>query len=137
GVMPLADRLAAGIAVGLGSDVSGGAELSIFGVMRAGAYAQQARRALAGEQATALGPLDWLRLGTLDGARALGLDAAIGSIEAGKEADLIAVDPTRTAPLEAGAPDVDLSSATDLVRRLLFRAHPDVVRAAWVRGRPL
>ena len=46
GVMPLSSRLAAGIPVGLGSDVSGGAELPLFGVMRAGAYAQQARRTL-------------------------------------------------------------------------------------------
>src|SRR5439155_1227148 len=90
GIMPLAERLAAGLTVGLGSDVSGGAELSLFGVMRTGAYSQQARRALGGDRVEAppLGPLDWLRLGTLDGARALGLDDAIGSIEAGKGAHL-------------------------------------------------
>jgi guanine deaminase len=144
GVMPLASRLAAGIAVGLGSDVSGGAELSLFGVMRTGAYAQQARRALDGPAAASapssapLGPLDWLRLGTLDGARALGLDDAIGSIEVGKEADLIAVDPGRTAPL---GPDLDAAGLLEdpelLVGRLIFRAHPEMVRAAWVRGRRL
>ena len=141
GVMPLADRLAAGIQVGLGSDVSGGAELSIFGVMRAAAYAQQARRALAdGDDAgsAVLGPLDWLRLATLDGARALGLDEAIGSIEVGKEADLIVVDPGATAPLGA---DLDAAGLLDdpalLVSRLIFRADPSMVRGAWVRGRSL
>jgi guanine deaminase len=143
GVMPLSSRLAAGIAVGLGSDVSGGAELSLFGVMRAGAYAQQARRTLGADETVdgtppALRPLDWLRLGTLDGARALGLDGAIGSIEVGKEADLIAIDPTRTAPLgaDASVPAV-APDAESLVGRLMFRAHPEVVRAAWVRGRRL
>jgi guanine deaminase len=147
GVMPLASRLAAGIHVGLGSDVSGGAELSLFGVMRTGAYAQQAHGALTAgsvgapaspSAAPPLGPLDWLRLGTLDGARALGLDGAIGSIEVGKEADLIAVDPGMTAPL---GPDLDadglLVDPELLVGRLIFRAHPDMVRAAWVRGRRL
>ena len=148
GVMPLTSRLAAGIGVGLGSDVSGGAELSLFGVMRTGAYAQQARRALgsasvigsagAAPASAPLGPLDWLRLGTLDGARALGLDDAIGSIEVGKEADLIAVDPGRTAPL---GPDLDAAGLLEdpelLVGRLIFRAHPEMVRAAWVRGRRL
>jgi guanine deaminase len=142
GVMPLASRLAAGLSVGLGSDVSGGPELSLFGVMRTGAYAQQARRSLGADEAwidrPALGPLDWLRLATLDGARALGLDDRIGSIEPGKEADLIAVDPDATAPLGA---DLDaaglLDDASLLVSRLIFRADPSMVRGAWVRGRAL
>jgi guanine deaminase len=142
GVLPLASRLAAGLTVGLGSDVSGGAELSLFGVMRTGAYAQQARRALvAGEgqaDAAPLGPLDWLRLGTLDGARALGLDDVIGSLEVGKEADLIAVDPGRTAPLGPDLDDLDrLADPELLVSRLIFRADASMVRAAWVRGRRL
>jgi guanine deaminase len=142
GVMPLASRLAAGLIVGLGSDVSGGAELSLFGVMRTGAYAQQARRTLVADEAESeaapLGPLDWLRLGTLDGARALGLDDVIGSIEVGKEADLIAVDPDRTAPLGASLDDLGaLGDPELLVSRLIFRADPSMVRAAWVRGRRL
>jgi guanine deaminase len=141
GIMPLASRLAAGLTVGLGSDVSGGPELSLFGVMRTGAYAQQARRSLVDDAGgtPALGPLDWLRMGTLDGARALGLDGAIGSIEAGKEADLIAVEPARTAPLDAdGDRDADrLAGAEAVVSRLIFRADPAMVRAAWVRGRRL
>ncbi|GAC1668885.1 MAG: guanine deaminase [Candidatus Limnocylindrales bacterium] len=141
GVMPLNERLAAGLAVGLGSDVSGGAELSLFGVMRTGAYTQQARRSLAPEPdrtPSTLGSIDWLRLGTLGGARALGLDDQIGSIEVGKEADLIAVDPGRTAPLCADLDDPGLlDDASLLVSRLIFRANPDMVRGAWVRGRRL
>ncbi|HUQ78903.1 MAG TPA: guanine deaminase [Patescibacteria group bacterium] len=143
GVMPLAERLGAGLAVGLGSDVSGGPELSLFGVMRTGAYAQQALRSLGSgaapsASAAPLGPLDWLRLATLGGARALGLDSAIGSIEVGKDADLIVVDPGRTAPLGADLDDPDLlDDPSHLLSRLMFRAHPDMVRAAWVRGRQL
>jgi guanine deaminase len=137
GVMPLGSRLAAGIGVGLGSDVSGGPELSMFGVMRMGAYAQQALKALSPTPETAdpLGPLDWLRLATIDGARALGLDDVIGSIEVGKEADLIAVDPGRTAPLGSSL-DADglLDDPSLLVGRLIFRSDPSMVRGAWVRG---
>jgi guanine deaminase len=134
GVMPLARYLAAGLVVGLGSDVSGGPDPSIFSVMRIGAYAQMARRSLVGDEGAILGPLDWLRLGTIDGARALGLEGSIGSLEAGKEADVIAVDPTYVAAV-AGAPGDE--APEDLMSRLIFRAHPDMVRAAWVRGRGL
>ena len=74
-----------------------GPDPSIFSVMQVGAYAQAALRTVAGETRPSLAPLDWLRLGTLDGARALGIDDRIGSLEAGKEADLIAVDPRLTA----------------------------------------
>ncbi len=134
GAMPLARYRAAGIRIGLGSDVAGGPELSMFAAMRAGAYTQNGLRVLEGEGAPPpLGPLDWLRLGTLDGARALGLGDRIGSIEAGKEADLIAVDPRLVAPL----PGVDSDDPDELVSRLAFRPHHDMVRAAWVRGRRL
>jgi guanine deaminase len=137
GVMPLTAWRQAGITVGLGSDVSGGPDPSIFGVMRVGAGAQMARRSLLSEDASPpLGPLDWLRLGTLEGARALGLGQVIGSVEAGKEADLIVVDPSVTAPLRDGDDGASLD-AEALASRLIFRAHPEMVRGAWVRGRLL
>jgi guanine deaminase len=134
GIMPLARYLEAGLGVGLGSDVAGGPDASLFSVMRVGAYSQVARRTMAGDPGEILGPLEWLRLGTLSGARALGLGDTIGSVEPGKEADLIAVDPSFVAPLEGQPADED---PADLASRLIFRAHPDMVRAAWVRGRRL
>jgi guanine deaminase len=139
GVMPLARWRSAGLTVGLGSDVSGGPELSLLTVAGIGAYSQMARRALVGDEGAILDPLGWLRLATLDGARALGLDDVTGSLEVGKEADVIAVDPTAVSPL-AGAgsrPDDAGDDANDLVSRLMFRAHPDMVRGAWVRGHRL
>ena len=134
GAMPLARYRAAGIRVGLGSDVAAGPELSIFANMRAGAYIQNGLRVVEGSMAApVLGPLDWLRMGTLEGARALGLDGRIGSLEPGKEADAIVVDPRLTAPIEG----LDSDDPAELMSRLAFRPHPDMVRAAWVRGRRL
>jgi guanine deaminase len=138
GVMPLARYLGAGLSMGLGSDVSGGPDASIFSVMRAGAYAQMARRSLVGNEGAILDPLDWLRMGSLEGARALGLGDVIGSLEAGKEADIIVVDPAYVAPLP-GVPVavVGDDDPGDLMSRLIFRAHPEMVRSAWVRGKRL
>jgi guanine deaminase len=133
GTMRLARYLAEGLAVGLGSDVSGGPDLSLFGVMRSGAYTQSALRSMRDDPYPGLTPLEWLRLGSLDGARALRLEDEIGSIEPGKEADLIAVDADLTAPL----PDETTSDAEEIASRLIFRAHPQMVRVAWVRGRRL
>ena len=149
GVMPLGRYLAAGLSVGLGSDVAGGPDLSIFAAMRASFYAQHALQVggfddgpgsgpgvgprAESPRASTPAPLDWIRMGSLDGARALGLDAEIGSLEAGKEADLIVVDPSFVAAVP-GASDDD---PEDLASRLIFRSHPDMVRGAWVRGRRL
>jgi guanine deaminase len=134
GIMPLARYREAGLGVGLGSDVAGGPDASIFEVMKVGAYAQAALRTVAGEARPVLGPLGWLRLGTLDGARALGLEGVIGSIETGKEADLIVVDPRLTAARRDLPYDPGRVEPQEVMSRLIFRAHPDMVRGAWVRG---
>jgi len=133
GVMPLARYLEAGSVVGLGSDVAGGPDLSMVTQMRVGAYVQNALRTVGEDPRPILDPLSWLRLGTLEGARALGLEEAIGSLETGKEADLIAVDPARIAPLTG----IDSDDPAEIASRLIFRGHPDMVQAAWVRGRLL
>jgi guanine deaminase len=137
GVMPLARYLEAGLTIGLGSDVAGGPDLSIFAVMRVGAYSQTVRRVMAGDSEPTLAPLDWLRMGTLEGARSLGLEDRIGSIEVGKEADIIAVDPRLAAALRDLPYEPAQVDPADIMSRLIFRSHPDMVRGAWVRGRRL
>jgi len=137
GVMPLARYLEAGLSIGLGSDVAGGPDASLFSVMRVGAYVQTVRRVVLDDALPTLDPLGWLRMGTLDGARALGLEDRIGSLEAGKEADLIAVDPRLTEAVRELDYDPAAIDPADVMSRLMFRSHPDMVRGAWVRGRRL
>jgi guanine deaminase len=139
GTMRLARYLEAGMRIGLGSDVAAGPDPSMLSVMRVGASVQNALRVADLERRSSLDPLGWLRLGTLEGARALSLGDDIGSLEVGKEADLIVVDPAFTSPLPPGspAPVPALDATADLLSRLMYRAHPAMVRAAWVRGRRL
>ncbi|MFN2419479.1 MAG: amidohydrolase family protein [Candidatus Limnocylindria bacterium] len=135
GMMPLGSYRASGVTVGLGSDVAAGPEVSIFSVMRAAAVTQRVLELTGqGDAADALRPLDWIRLGSLEGARVLGLDARIRSLEVGKEADLIVIDPRFTNPLPTDEPP---SAADEVASRLVFRPHPNMVRGAWVRGRLL
>lgn len=135
GAMPLARYLEAGLAIGLGSDVAAGPDASLFTVMRAGAYTQNGLHALGLAPHPAMPPIEWLRLATLGGARVLGAEDRIGSIEVGKEADLILVDPSVTLPLEGVGAQAD--GPEEIMSRLIYRSHPDMVRGAWVRGRQL
>jgi len=136
GAMPLGRYLAAGMRVGLGSDVAAGPDVSIFGVMRAGAYTQNALHGMGLGSTAAMPPAAWLRLGTLGGAEALGLGDRMGSVEDGKEADLIVVDPSATLPLPGVQASAD-DGPDEILSRLIYRPHPEMIRGAWVRGRLL
>jgi len=56
-------------------------ERSFFRQMRVGAQSQSTWRVMGGDDRPALDPLGWQRLGTLEGTRALGLDALTGSLD--------------------------------------------------------
>jgi cytosine/adenosine deaminase-related metal-dependent hydrolase len=88
GVAPLPDFLEAGIPVGLGSDSV--ASNNRVDVLEEARFAALVQRAITGEPGI-LPAAELLRLATLEGAKALGLESRIGSLVAGKEADIIAV----------------------------------------------
>jgi 5-methylthioadenosine/S-adenosylhomocysteine deaminase len=98
GVAPLLPLLAAGIPVGIGSDsVASNNRMDILDEARLAVLIHRG----AARRHDAFGAHQALELATIGGARALGLDDKIGSLEAGKEADLAAfsVDIPRTTPL--------------------------------------
>jgi 5-methylthioadenosine/S-adenosylhomocysteine deaminase len=88
GTAPLAALLDAGVTVGLGTDSV--ASNNRVDLLEEGRVAQLLQRSLRQDPA-ALPSERLLRLATLDGARALGLDGRIGSLDVGKDADLCAV----------------------------------------------
>jgi 5-methylthioadenosine/S-adenosylhomocysteine deaminase len=89
GISPVADFLKRGIPVALGTDGSASNnDLSMFGAMDIGTKLQK----LASRDNTAMVAEQALNLATLGGAQALGLGDKTGSLEVGKQADLILVD---------------------------------------------
>ena len=90
GVAPVTDLLAAGVTVGLATDsVASNNNLDMFEEGRTAALLQKMR---AGD-ATQFTIERALKALTIEGAKALGLDNKIGSLEAGKQADFIAIQP--------------------------------------------
>lgn len=121
GMAPISRMIAAGVHVGLGSDgEKENNNLDMFEEMKVASLLGKIRE----DDATAADAWQVLRMATIEGARALGLGESIGSLEAGKHADFIAVrtDTPRMTPLMTGeflnlhhnlvysaqGPDVDL-----------------------------
>jgi len=83
------DLIARGVNVALGTDsAASNNDLNLFGEMQAAALLAK----LHSRDASALPAADALAMATINGARALGMEDRIGSLEVGKQADLIAVD---------------------------------------------
>jgi 5-methylthioadenosine/S-adenosylhomocysteine deaminase len=120
GIAPVADMLSRGICVSLGSDGAAcNNRLDMFGEMRLAATLQAAR----GEPGV-VPARQALWMATRNGARALGLEGEIGSVEVGKRADLILL--ARDAPHVA--PDRDAFST------VVYAAQPADVRMTMVDG---
>jgi 5-methylthioadenosine/S-adenosylhomocysteine deaminase len=124
GFAPAAKMAAAGINLAFGSDgAASNNRLDLFGEMRLAALLAKA----VARDAAAMPAHAALRAATLGGATALGLEARIGSIVAGKAADLAAV--------RLSGPE--LSPCYDPLSHLVYAAGREHVSDVWVAGRRL
>jgi 5-methylthioadenosine/S-adenosylhomocysteine deaminase len=129
GAARVGDLRAAGVAVGIGSD--GEKENNNLDLLEETKFASLLQK-LSTNDPTSGDPWDVLAMVTLEGARALGLDAITGSLEPGKRADVVTVDlrGLHTTPVLHGE---DLNAAAHLV----FSASGHDVSDVWVDGRAL
>jgi len=124
GVCPVPALLAAGVNVALGTDgAASNNDLDMLGEMRTAALlAKGAHR-----DPTALPAHVALRLATLNGAKALGRDAEIGSLVPGKAADVVAIDLS----------DLSTQPVYDPASQLVYSAAREQVTDVWVAGKRL
>jgi len=127
GVARVPEMLAAGVTVGLGTDgpVCNNS-LNMFEEMKFASLIQKATRL----DAITMPADQILRMATINGARALGLDQEIGSLEVGKKADLLLLDIMR-----ANMTPVSVNEAGgSLLWNLVFSAGSTNVAGVWVDG---
>jgi 5-methylthioadenosine/S-adenosylhomocysteine deaminase len=123
GIAPVAALRARQVNVGLGTDgAASNNRLDIFTEMRCAALIAKAES----NDATAVSAHEALEMATIAPARALGLDREIGSIVAGKSADLAAVELS----------SLETLPCFDVASHLVYAAGREHVTHVWVAGEP-
>lgn len=124
GLCPVQKLLDAGIDVGLGTDgAASNNDADMFGELHTAALVAK----ISAGAASALNAAQALFMATLGGAKTLGLDNLIGSLEVGKQADIIALslDPLACTP------------SFNLLSNLVYRPKSHRVNHLWVGGKHL
>lgn len=124
GFCPVERLWQAGVNVAIGTDgAASNNDLDLLGETRTAALLA---KAVAGS-ATALDAHRALRMATLNGARAMGIEAEVGSLEVGKAADIVAFDLSGLAQ----------QPVYDPVSQLIYATGRDCVKHLWVAGKQL
>ena len=122
GIAPVARFREAGIHVGIGTDsAASNNTLDMISEMRTAALLGK----VAADDAAAISAGNALEMATLGSARVLGLDREIGSIEAGKWADLACID----------LDTLHSQPVFDPVSQLVYTARAEQVTDVWVGGK--
>ena len=121
GFCPAEQLRRAGVNIALGTDgCASNNDLDMFGEMRSAAFLA---KGVAGD-ASAWDAASTLRAATLNGAKALGWADRIGSIEAGKQADLIALR----------LDDIETSPMYNVISQLVYAAGRHQISDVWIAG---
>jgi len=125
GLFDLKAKETVGVPVGLGTDVGAGTSFSMLQTLNEAYKVGQL-------QGHSLDPVKAFYLATLAGAKTLKIDDRIGSLEAGKEADFIVLDPASTPLLARRTRSV--TAIADLLFILATLGDDRAIRETWIAG---
>lgn len=139
GTMPWQRTVASGVTIALGTDFAAGDSWFIPYVLNTAFKVHISELGAAG---TAVHPAALLHLATVAGARALDLEDRIGNFDAGREADMVVIDPARWEPLANSLDwglraDDPVKSSHGRLFTVLMACNEVAVAATYVRGRKL
>ena len=121
GIADITEMLNNNINVSLGTDGQGsGSNLDLFETMKLTALLQKGIN----ENPKLLESYDVLKMATINGAKALGLEKQIGSIEIGKQADIIIIDIN----------DIKIKPVNDLLAEIVYNTKSNNVITTIVNG---
>lgn len=122
GACPVQQLIDAGVNVALGTDsAASNNDLDLFSEMKSAALLAK----LVSGDASALNAHSVLRMATLNGAKAMGLEDQIGSLEVGKAADITAIDMS----------DLEAQPLHDPVSQLVYTQSAHRVSHVWIAGK--
>lgn len=121
GLAPIQAAIEAGVNVGLGTD--GASSNNRLDMLRETHTAAMLAK-VQSNNPLAVTAFKALEIATINGAKALGMDAIIGSLSAGKQADLVAIR----------VDDVDLMPMYDVISHVVYVAGREHVSHVWVGG---
>jgi cytosine/adenosine deaminase-related metal-dependent hydrolase len=123
GVCPVPRLRAAGLAIGIGTDgAASNDSQNMLEAIKSAALLQKVHHI----DPAVISGADVLEMATIGGARALGLDDQVGSLEPGKRGDVVLFEGT-----------VDTAIVHDPVQQLVYATSPRAVSDVWVDGRRL
>lgn len=124
GIAPVPELLARGATLGLGTDgCASNNNLDLFSEMDTAAKLHKVKHM----DPTAIDALTVLRMATIEGAKALGLDSITGSLETGKKADIIIIDTDKP----------HLTPLYNPYSHLVYAARGNDVSHSFINGRPV
>mgnify|MGYP006410534337 CR=1 FL=1 len=123
-----------GLKISLGSDVAGGYSLSMFNEMKEAIENSKMRVLFFDKEVNSMTIEEAFYLATLGGATALSLQDSIGSLDVGKNADIVVIDPEVVDPMRDSS---IYTKSLEQLSKCIYRNSSSMVKSVYIQGEKL